>query len=60
MRREDIHVGETEGERPTKQMTRYTLGRTSHRPLAMLRDFSCAAVTDAEIVPIVYLHGPHV
>lgn len=56
MRREDIHVGETEGERPT----RYTLGRTSHRPLAMLRDFSCAAVTDAEIVPTVYLHGPHV
>jgi len=39
MRREDIHVGETEGERHTEQMTRCTFGRALRRLHALLGDF---------------------
>lgn len=38
-RREDIRVGEAEGERHTEQMTRRTFGRASQRPRALLGDF---------------------
>lgn len=37
--REDTCVGETEGERHTKQMTRCVFGRASRRPRAYLGDF---------------------
>lgn len=40
MRREDICVLETEGERHTEQMTWRTFGRDSWRPRALLGDFS--------------------
>lgn len=38
-RREDIHVGETEGERHTEQKIGGTFGRVLQRPHALLGDF---------------------
>lgn len=38
-RREDIRVGETEGERHTEQKTGGTFGRVLQRPHALLGDF---------------------
>lgn len=51
-RREDIHVGETEGERHTEQKIGGTFGRVLQRPHALLGDFWCAATTDAKVSPL--------
>lgn len=63
-RREDIHVGETEGERHTEQMTWCTFGRALWRLQALLGDFRCAAATDVKVLPsllsLYLLNEPHV